>query len=85
MELSPTVDVPVTVNVQLSDPAGSPLTTTPPLMSGSTYTSTAMISSFEREQSGSYTCTTVIKSSLLFLTNSWQHSAATIVTVGEEP
>ena len=82
--LSPAVDVSVTVDVQLIDPAGSPLTTTPLSVSGSVYMTTSMISSFEREQSGSYTCTTVIRSSLLFLTNSWQHSASTIVTVGEE-
>ena len=63
VELSPAVDVPVTVNVQLSDPAGSPLTTTTPSMSGSTYTSTAMVSSFGREESGDYTCTATVSSS----------------------
>ena len=54
---SSAVDVPVIVNVQLSDPAGRLLTTTLPSVSGSTYTSTAMINSFRRNQSGIYTCT----------------------------
>ena len=52
VELSPAVDVPVTVNVQLSDPAGSLLTTTTPSISDSTYNSTATVSSFGKNQSG---------------------------------
>ena len=56
VELSPVVDVPVTVNIQLSDPAGRTLTTTTPAVSGSTHTTTAMISSFGRSQSGIYAC-----------------------------
>ena len=84
VELSPAVDVPVTVNVQLSDPAGSPLTTTTPSMSGSTYTSTAMVSSFGRDQSGNYTCTAQTVSSLfLFFTDSRPQSVTVNVTVGE--
>ena len=64
VNLNPAVDVPVAVNVQLSDPARSPLTTTTPSMSGSTYTSTAMVSSFGREQSGVYNCTATITSNV---------------------
>ena len=78
------MDVSVTVDAQLSDPAGSPLTNNTPYMSGSTYTATTMINSFRREQSGNYTCTAIIRSSFLFLTDSWQHSASVIITVGEE-
>ena len=77
VELSLAVDVPVTVNnIHLSDPAESSLTTTTPSVSGSTYTTTATISSFGREQSGTYTCTVSIGSS-----GSW--SATKKVTVGK--
>ena len=57
VELSPAVDIPVNVNIQLRDPVRRTLTTTLPLVSGSSYTTTAMISSFGRNQSGIYTCT----------------------------
>ena len=76
VELSLAVDVPVTVNIHLSDPAKSPLTTTTPSVSGSTYTTTATISSFGRERSGEYTCTVSIGSS-----RSW--STTKKVTVGK--
>ena len=75
VELSPLVDVPVILNVQLSDPTGSPLTATPPSVSGSTYTSRAMISSFGREQLGNYICSATVTSLSLFLTNSRQQSS----------
>ena len=54
----PGIDVPLNVNFELlrTDPAGSPLITTHPSVSGSTYSSTAMISSFGRNDSGVYTC-----------------------------
>ena len=76
VELNLAVDVPVTVNIQLRDSDGNPLTTTTPSVSGSTYTTTATISSFGREQSGEYTCTVSIGSS-----RSW--SATKKVTVGK--
>ena len=84
VELSPAVDVPVTVNVQLSDPAGSPLTITSSLMSGFTYISIAIISSFGRDQSGNYTCTAIVSSSFLFFTNSRPQSVAAYITVGKK-
>ena len=83
VELSPAVDVPVTVNVQLSDPAGSPLTTTIPSISGFTYTSTAMVSAFGRDQSGVYTCTATVSSTSSFLTDSGSTSGTARVTVGK--
>ena len=83
MELSPAVDVPVTVNVQLTEPAGSPLTITTPSMSGSIYTSTAMVSSFGRDQSGVYTCTATVNSTSSFLTDSESQSGTARVTVGK--
>ena len=82
MELSPAVDVPVNVNVQLSDPAGNPLTTTTPSMSGSTYTSTAMVSSFERDQSGVYTCIATVSSVSSFIISNMGSMSAR-VTVGK--
>ena len=83
VELSPLVDVPVIVNIQLSDPDGRSLTATTPSVSGSIYTTIATINSFGREQSGNHTCTGLIRSSFLFLTDSWQNSVSAIVTVGE--
>ena len=50
--------------------------------STTTYTSTAMVSSFGRDQSGYYTCTATISSTSSFLTNS-MGSSSTIVTVGK--
>ena len=82
----PEIDIPLTVTTMLSrtDPAGTPLTTTTPSMSGSTYTSTAMVSSFGRDQSGVYTCTATVSStsSTSFLTDSSGSDTAR-VTVGE--
>ena len=83
VELSQTVDVPVTVNVQLIDPAGSSLTTITSSMSGSVYTSTAMISSFGRNQSGDYTCAVMLTSSSSFLTESGTLSDELRVTTGK--
>ena len=61
--LSPLVDVPVTVNVQLSAPAGVTITpVTNSVMENTTrYTSTFMIYSFGRNQSGEYTCITTVE------------------------
>ena len=62
VELSAAVDVPVTVNVQLSGPAGVVITPVNNLVMESTtrYTSTSMVSSFGRNQSGEYTCTATV-------------------------
>ena len=84
VELSMAVDVPVTVNIQLSDPAGSPLNTTTPSVSGSNYSSMSTISSFGRDESGNYTCMADITSSSLFFTNSDSKSTMVNFTVGEK-
>ena len=81
--LSPLVNVPVTVAIHLSEPFGSPLTTTTPSISGSTYTSTAMISSFGKEESGFYTCRASISSNFPFIRDSRPNSVTSKVTVGE--
>ena len=63
VELSSAVDIPVIVNIRLTDPARIPLNATSPSKSGSAYTSTAMVSSFGRDQSGVYTCTATVNGS----------------------
>ena len=62
VDLSPLVDVPVTVNAQISGPAGviiTPLTNSV-MVNTTRYTSTSMVSSFGRNQSGEYTCTATV-------------------------
>lgn len=89
VELSPLVDVPVTVNILLSDRAGRTLATTTPSVSGSskTYTTRVMISSFGREQSGGYTCTanTSSESAAIspFINGSQTGSETARITVGK--
>ena len=58
VELSPLLDVPVTVTAQISGPSGVTITplTNSVMESTGRYTSTGMISSFVRDQSGEYTC-----------------------------
>ena len=83
VELSPAVDVPVTVNTVWTGPDGFMTTNTAQRMgSTTTYTSTAMVSSFGRDQSGNYTCTATVSSTSSFLTNS-MGSSSTRVTVGK--
>ena len=81
--LSPFVDVPVTVVVYLSDPAGGPLITTAPSVSRHNYTSTAIVNSFGREESGLYTCRVSISSNFPFIKDSDPYSVASKVTIGE--
>ena len=72
VELSPAIDIPVIVNVQLTDPAESPLINSTQSVSGSTHTVTVTISSlnFEEDQSGYHTCTAGITSTSPFLEDS---------------
>jgi hypothetical protein len=83
--LDPAIDVPVTMNIQLSDPAGRTLTTTTPSVSGATFTTTATISSFGRSNSGVYTCTAAVSPSPSnqFLSSSSSQSETLRVTTGE--
>ena len=85
-DLDPAIGgVPVAVNIQLSDPAGSTLTATTPSVSGSTYSSMATISSFGRDQSGLYTCSATVSPSPSnsFLSGSSSQSETLRVTTGE--
>ena len=61
------IDVGATVSISLSDPAGTLLSSTAPLVAGTVYTSSAVISSFGRDQSGLYTCTVSVTSSSSFV------------------
>ena len=85
VELSPAVDVPVTVNTEWTGPYWFRTTNTaqPVIGSTTTYTSTAMVSSFGRDQSGDYTCTATVSSTSSLLTSSGSHSGTTNVIVGE--
>ena len=87
VELSPAVDVPVTVNTVLANPAGFMTTSTAqPVMGSSTnYVTTFMISSFRRSDSGLYTCGTTVR---LTSTNAYISDSNTVihsirVTTGE--
>ena len=62
VELSPAVDVPVTVNTEWTGPDGSNLTSgAPPVMRSFThYTSKAKLNYVESADSGNYTCTVSI-------------------------
>ena len=85
--LNPAVDVPVTVNTVWTGPAGFMTTNTaqPVMGSTTTYTSTAMVSSFGRDQSGNYTCTATVSSTSLYLTDSRSQSGTARITVGKHP
>ena len=69
VELSPAVDIIVIVNTVWTGPDGFMSTNTaqPVMGSTTTYTSTAMVSSFGRDQSGVYTCTATVSSTSQYL------------------
>ena len=58
VDLSPLVDVPVTVTAQISGPMGVAITpgTNSVMENATRYTSASMVFRFERDQSGEYTC-----------------------------
>ena len=82
VELSPTVDISVVVNIQMTDSTGYLLTTTTPSVSGSMYISTASVGSFGRAQSGLYTCTVTVSPISSFFSTISQ-SATVIVSIGK--
>ena len=85
VELSPSVDVPVTVNTVWTGPDNLNRNMQAPRMGSTiTYTSTVMVSSFGRDQSGEYTCTATVSSMSSFIMNSMASSPPTRVTVGKE-
>ena len=88
VELSPSVamlDTLVTVNTVWTGPNEFtvPGDTARPLSgSTTTYTSTAIVSSFKRDQSGVYTCTATVSSTSSFLNMSDSQSEIARVTTG---
>ena len=85
VELSPAVDVPVTVNTVWTGPDGFMTTNTaqPVMGSTTTYTSTAMVSSFGRDQSGVYICTTTVSSTSQHLIGSTSTTGSAIIVASE--
>ena len=75
----------VTVNILWTGPDGFMTTSTaqPVMGSTTTYTSTAMVSSFGRDQSGNYTCTATVSSTSSLLPDSESQSGTARVTVGK--
>ena len=81
--LDSSVDVPVTVSTVWTGPDYFNRNIMAQQMgSTTTYTSTVMVSSFGREQSGDYTCTATVSSASPFITSSMSSSSTTRVTVG---
>ena len=83
VELSPAVDVPVTVITVWAGLDGFMTTNTaqPVMGSSTTYISTAIVSSFGRDQSGVYTCTATVSSTSPFISSSMESMSARF-TVG---
>ena len=84
VELSPLVDVPVTVYTVWTGPDDfmTHSDTIQSIVNATNYTSTTMISPFGSDQSGNYTCTVTISSTSTLLTTS-SGSAVAEVTVGK--
>ena len=83
--LDSSVDVPVTVNTVWIGPDNFNRNIMAQQMGNTTtYTSTVMVSSFGRDQSGDYTCTATVSSTSPFITGSMSSSPLTRVTVGKE-
>ena len=79
------MDVAVAVNTVWTGPAGVALSPTDPVaVSLRRYTSTVMVSSFGRDQSGDYTCKATVSSASQspFIINSLASSATIRVTAG---
>ena len=86
MKLRPLMDVAVTVNTLWTGPDGFITTNTAQSVMGSTttYTSTALVTSFGREQSGVYVCGVSIDSAISpFLVRSIQMNGTVRVTLGK--
>ena len=75
----------VMVSIQLSSPnpsVGQLVTTRSTTVLDFTYTSTAMISSFGRNESGIYNCSVTVSSTSPFLRNNYSQFNTTRVTTG---
>ena len=85
VELSPAVNLKVTVTTVWTGPAGFMTTNAaqPVMGSNTTYTSTAMVNSFGRTQSGNYNCTATVNSTSPFHADSDSQSETARVSVGK--
>ena len=80
VELSPAIDMPVTVNTEWTGPALTTVTPTSIMMESLTrYTAMAMV---DAARNGSYVCQATVSSSSQFTTGGGSMSASTIITVG---
>ena len=85
VELSPVVNVPVTVVTEWTGPAGFAVNVTAQPIEGSTmnYISTAVVDSLGRNESGVYTCMATITTTSLFLRDSTSSNGTARITVGK--
>ena len=85
VELSPAVDVPVTVNTVWTGPAefSTNNTAQPVIESTTTYISAAVVRPFGRDQSGNYTCTATVSSLSHNIFSSTSQSGREVITTGK--
>ena len=82
--LDPSVDVPVTVNTVWTGPDNFNMNIMAQQMgSTTTYTSTVIVSSFGRDQSGNYTCTATVSSASPFIVGTEEIDTTDEVTTGD--
>ena len=83
--LDSSVDVSVTVNTMWTGPAGFSMNNimAQQMVNTTTYTSTVMVSSFGRNQSGNYNCTATVSSASPFITGNPSMSGTSRISVGE--
>ena len=86
MELSPSVDVPVIVNLEWTGPARIMTTNSvqPDTESSFTYISTAIVRSLKKDQSGDYTCTATVSAMSSFVTNNVSIFSSIRLIVGKQ-
>ena len=84
VELSPAVDIPVTVNTVWTGPAGfsTNITALPVMGSTTTYTNTPIVRSFERNKSGNYSCMATLTFESSFVEASGPKSGIAFITTG---
>jgi hypothetical protein len=85
VDLSPLVNVPLTVTTQISGPAGVaiiPPVTNSVMENTTRYTSTATVNSFGRNQSGEYTCIANVESNSNFLVIGGGVTGMDSITIG---
>ena len=84
VELDISVDIVVTVNTVWTGPDNlNRNIITQRMGNTTTYTSTVMVRSFGRNQSGDYTCTATVSSASSFIISPAPESATSRITVGE--